>query len=881
MKKQILLVLTAASVSVLYAQQIQVNPNFQQLEYAEKMSDVELDSSTLPLIYINTGGEDILDEPRITADMGVIWNGEGAYNHIDDEFNNYDGKISIEIRGSSSQSFPKKGYSLELQDAAGLEINSPLLGMHSDDDWILYGPYTDKTFLRDALAYHLGAEQGYYSPDFRYCEVILNDEYQGLYLLMEKIKVHDERVNIDEMTISDNSGIDVTGGYLIKIDRNDYTSPVTDFFYSEYPGNGWPYDVMYVYVDPKPELITDDQQEYIESFINDFEDVMNSDEKYDLENGYHKYIDINSFVDYFIINEMSKNVDAYRLSTYLYKNNDALGGKLYAGPLWDFNLAWGNADYCYAWGVSQFFTDCGTGPQWWIDLFEDPNFENRLSCRWAELRAGAFNTDSIHNWIDAQVALMGDAIDRNYETWDILGEYVWPNYYIGETYEDEISHLKSWITSRLNWMDDNMPGDPAVCDIAGGYNVAITEVNYNSDNFNDSNAWIELHNYGGTSVDISNWKLKDETPFNSYTIPAGTILSPDEYLVIVQSIDTFLMVHNDVTNYIGEFNYGFDNTSGSVKLEDHLGATVKLINYVDSIPWPKGADGLGPALQILDETGNENDPANWIASCVLGTPGYDYSPCDYDILVSELNYNSLLAYNTGDWVEILNRGSTSTNISGWILRDANIGNIYVIPAGNILDPGERLVITDSLESFTVKFPSVTNVIGEPTFHFSNGGDGVRLYTPTGLIKYSVRYNDNAPWPVDADGAGFTLELIDEPGNPNIVTSWTAGCLYGSPGNPFVVPCPTAVEEIYPAYFTLAPNPFSEQLVITIDSEIKTEQIYITNALGQKIVHLNPVGNIITWNGNDDNGNAVTNGIYMVSVVDENGNISSARVIKNN
>ncbi len=456
---------------------------------------------------------------------------------------------------------------------------------------------------------------------------------------------------------------------------------------------------------------------------------------------------------------------------------------------------------------------------------------------------------------------------------------LWTNYDKGEDKNDETNDAKSWVRSLLSWLKGDIPGESEVYDIAGGYSVAITEVNYNSDNFNDSNAWVELHNYGGNDVDISNWKLKDETPFNSYTIPPGTILSPDEYLVIVQSIDTFLMVHSGVTNYIGEFGYGFDNTSGSVKLEDNLGAVVRLINYVDSIPWPKGADGLGPALQILDETGNENDPANWIASCVLGTPGDDYTPCDYDIIISEINYNSLLAYNPGDWVEILNRGASAVNIGGWILRDANTDNIYVIPTGNILDPGERLVVTDSLESFTVKFPSVTNVIGEPTFHFSNGGDGVRLYTPTGLIKYSVRYNDNAPWPIDADGTGFTLEQIDEGGNPNIATTWVAGCLYGSPGNPFVVPCPTAIEELYPAFFTLAPNPFSQQLEITIDAMIDVEDIYISNAIGQKIKHLNATNKIITWNGDDNNGNAVSNGIYFITATDVNGSVSSARVVK--
>ncbi|MFI5172074.1 MAG: CotH kinase family protein [Chitinophagales bacterium] len=879
MKKIILLFTILPFAICLFSQEMLFSPNFKPQNYAAKMGVVVLDSSSLPLVYINTGLSDILDEPRIIADMGIICNPPGSYNHPDDPFNNYNGKINIEIRGSSSQGFPKKCYSLELQDAAGLEINSALLGMHADDDWILYGPYTDKSLLRDALAYHMGALQGWYSPDFKFCEVFLNDAYEGIYLMMEKIKVQKDRVDIDQMTTADNAGIDLTGGYIVKVDRNDYASPVTDFFYSEYEGNGWPYDVMYVYVDPKPELITTAQKNYIEDYIDDFEDAMNSADPGDMETGYHKYIDINSFVDFLIVNELSRNVDAYRLSTYFYKNNDSYGGKLFAGPLWDFNLTFGNADYCTAWTVTEFFTDCGTGPAWWGDLFNDADFQNRLYCRWNELRAGVFNTDSLKKWIDDQVVLLGDAVDRNYETWDILGEYVWPNYFIGNTYEDEINYLKLWLTGRLNWMDDNMPGDPGVCDIAGSYPVNITEVHYNSDNYNESNDWIELHNNSANPVDISNWVLKDETPFNSYTIPGGTIIDANAYLVIVEDIDTFLMVHPDVVNYIGPFNWGFDNTFGSVKLEDDLGGIVKQINYIDSIPWPKGADGLGPALQILNESGDENDPANWIASCVLGTPGEPYIPCDYQILVSELNYNSLLGYNTGDWLEILNRGTVAKDISGWILRDANTGNIFVIPGGNVLDPGERLVVADSLESFTVKFPSVTNVIGEPAFHFSNGGDGVRLYEPSGLIRYSLRYNDASPWPLDPDGTGFTLELVDEPGNPNIAASWIAGCLYGSPGTQLIIPCPDAVENFYPTYFTVSPNPFTEFIEINIDEGIDVSEIFITNSLGQKIITLDTKNNIVRWNGDDARGNMVSNGIYFISVIDEGGSVSSARLIK--
>ena len=412
-----------------------------------------------------------------------------------------------------------------------------------------------------------------------------------------------------------------------------------------------------------------------------------------------------------------------------------------------------------------------------------------------------------------------------------------------------------------------------------GQTIAITEINYNSDPYNKSNDWVELHNYGGSAVDISNWKLKDETPFNSFTIPAGTVLDANEYVVLVENIDTFLMVHGGVTNYIGEFAFGFDNTFGTVKIENNSGTVIKAVPYIDSIPWPKGCDGYGPTLQIINEEASESNPANWRSGCVLGTPGEGYVDCNYDIVVSEINYNSLLAYNPGDWIEILNRGNSDKDISGWILRDGKTDNIFVIPAGNVLSAGERLVIADSLESFTVKFPTVGNVIGEPPFSFSNGGDAVRLYTPTGKIQYSVRYKDSAPWPLDPDGTGFTLELVDEPGNPNDGVAWVAGCLYGSPGNPFVIPCPNAVNNVIPKELTIGPNPFADYLTIIIDATVQAQSVTIMNTLGEQIITLPPYNNAVTWNSTDLQGNTVSDGIYFVVVTTTNGNTITAKVLK--
>src|SRR5688572_1076543 len=145
-------------------------------------------SSNLPIVVINTNGQTIVDDPKIVADMGIIHNAPGVRNHITDPFNNYNGKIGIEIRGSSSQMFPKKQYGIELADVNGDGVEASLLDLPAEEDWILFAPYNDKSLMRDVLAYKLGRDQGRYAPRTKYCELVLNGEYMGIYVLIEKIK---------------------------------------------------------------------------------------------------------------------------------------------------------------------------------------------------------------------------------------------------------------------------------------------------------------------------------------------------------------------------------------------------------------------------------------------------------------------------------------------------------------------------------------------------------------------------------------------------------------------------------------------------------------------------------------------------------------------
>lgn len=184
-------------------------------------AQVTLTSSKLPIIIIDTNGQTIPDEPKITASMKIIDKGNGERNYVNDPANVYNGKIGIEIRGHSSQMFPKKQYGIELRDDAGNDISVSILGMPSESDFVLNASYTDKSLLRNVIAYKLGNDLGRYASRTKFCEVIINNQYMGIYILQEKVKRDKNRVNIKKIATADTTGDAVTGGYILKIDRID------------------------------------------------------------------------------------------------------------------------------------------------------------------------------------------------------------------------------------------------------------------------------------------------------------------------------------------------------------------------------------------------------------------------------------------------------------------------------------------------------------------------------------------------------------------------------------------------------------------------------------------------------------------------------------
>lgn len=431
-----------------------------------------LESSNLPIVIINTNGQTIPNSYKITADMGIIYNGPGERNYVTDSLNHYNGKIGIELRGSSSQQFPKKQFAVETRDSAGENLNIFLLGLPAENDWILYAPYSDKSLIRNVLLYNLSNKIGQYASRGRFCELVLNDEYRGVYVLFEKIKRDQNRVNISELNPDEISGDDLTGGYIIKIDKRD--GEEVDGWYSAYsPIASTYYKIYYQYHYPRPDDIVPEQKTYIKNYLDKFEDMMFAIDYFNPVTGYRSWVDVSSFVDFFLLNEISKNVDGYRLSTFYYKDKDSDDPLLYIGPVWDFNLAFGNANYYQGWktdawqveinSLPDFQYDYAKIPFYWERLMNDTYFISQVVNRWSELRASTFSNESINSYIDETVSYLNEAQQRNFERWPILDEYVWPNYAVNITYENEISWLKNWIMQRTDWMDqillDTVPPD--------------------------------------------------------------------------------------------------------------------------------------------------------------------------------------------------------------------------------------------------------------------------------------------------------------------------------------------------------------------------------------------------------------------------------------
>jgi len=433
-----------------------------------------LTESNLPIVIINSEGFFIPDEPKVAGTMTIYYQADAATNTTSDTAH-YSGAIGIERRGQTSLSlFPKNGFGIETRTDEGENNNVKLFGWPRENDWVIHSPYSDKSLIRNKLTYSLAAGVMEYAPRTQLCELILNGDYYGVVLFTEKIKRDDDRVNVCKLNPNTTEGDSLTGGYILRFDKGSdediaWVSPHS-------PLEGAWQETRFLYHYPKNEAYNSQQSFYIRKYVTDFESALLSADFTDSTDGYHQYIDAQSFIDYMLINELGRNVDGYRLSTYMYKDKLA---PLKLGPVWDFNLAWGNVDYCDGSNIEGWAYDFNeVCPDdfwlvhfWWSRLLEDDAFADALADRWKSLRTTTLSDDRMLHMIDSLTEVLAEPQVRNDERWATIGNYIWPNNFVGETYSEEIDYLKNWMLQRAAWIDDNI-GVGTTTAMAGGGRLA-------------------------------------------------------------------------------------------------------------------------------------------------------------------------------------------------------------------------------------------------------------------------------------------------------------------------------------------------------------------------------------------------------------------------
>jgi len=561
--------------------------------------------SNLPIVVIETdGGASIPDEPKVLATMKIIWHQDGSRNYLTDidnpEFLNYDGRIGIERRGYSSQMVSdKKPYGLTtLQDDNVSNNNVSLFGMPAENDWILNPLAYDQTGMRDVLAYELSNQIGQYASRSQYCEVVLNGNYRGLYVFMEKIKVDKNRVNIEKMDETCNQSPEVTGGYIVQANRSD-NDPLA-WSMQTYLFSWWgPVYTEFIHHYPKHENITNTQNDYIHGVFLDLESVAHSYNT-DITTGIPSVIDIPSFVDFMIMSEFTSNVDVYHLSTFFHKDRC---GKLRAGPIWDYNLAFGYDAFGNRSGYNiwQFDNQDNTGPRFWKDLFDTDEFRCYFAKRWFELTEEGMplDYDRICNRIDEIDAVIAEAIGRDNQRWNQMSQHA-----------QYVNNMKNWLQQRINWLNSHI-GSSQGCSDVDLPPLVISKIHYHPQDWwsidGDHLEFIEITNNGDAEVDLTGIYFRELGL--TYQFPDGAHLAGRQAVVICS--DSLLFSEYYHVTPFGQYMRKLDNKSENLVLVDAWGNVIDQVHYSDSEPWPTEADGNGPFLQLKDLDSDNSLAENW------------------------------------------------------------------------------------------------------------------------------------------------------------------------------------------------------------------------------------------------------------------------------
>ncbi|MDA9056526.1 CotH kinase family protein [Flavobacteriaceae bacterium] len=567
-------------------------------------------SSNLPIVLIETDqGQEIPDEPKIDATMKIIYRDEGARNFLTDASDastlDYDGAIKIEVRGSSSALLDKKQFAFTPYDELGEKVNVSLLDMPKENDWILNGLAYDASYMRDFISYKLSNLTGNYASRGRYCEVVLNGDFQGIYVLQEKLKADDSRININKIKETQLTLPKLTGGYITKADKNEgFDTPA--WYMGSY---GWG-AVNYIHEHPKPTTVQPEQNEYIKGQFESLQNQVTPPTNSSITSGYPSVIDVPSFVDFMILNEFASNADSYQFSTFFHKDRN---GKLRAGPIWDFNLTFGND--LLSMGFDRSKTDVwqllyeNMGSYFWADLFNDPVFNCYFRKRWQALTAPGMplNSSEIFTFIDETTALISEAAQRQEILSGTTGEF-----------NQQISDIKTFISARIAWISMKLTeisesNNAFQCDNITTPPLVISKINYNplvdpaldSDDFE----FIEIKNNSTSTINLTGIYFGG-LGF-TYQFEDGATISGQGSIFLSNKNESFLLRYG--FNSFGEFSRNLSNDSEDLILRDAYGNIIDEVKYKDSLPWPVDADGNGSFLKLVGLDLDNSLAASWIA----------------------------------------------------------------------------------------------------------------------------------------------------------------------------------------------------------------------------------------------------------------------------
>lgn len=410
----------------------------------EDTSTKDNNESKLPIIYIETNGKQIYKDVNIWSNVKVIYPDEFKSKYQVEDFN---AAASVKYRGESSYDFDKKQYRIIFykEEDSKKRAEYSFMGMAEHSEWVLNAPFLDRTLIRNHLLYGISKDIMDWAPDSNFCELYLDGKYQGVYLAVEPVGNGEGRLSLSEFSL-----LSGNTAFIIKRERA-YTEDNVIHTYGEI--NTLTFNELSIEY-PSDSDLTSPQTKWITKYISDFEETLYGDDFENPLNGYEEYIDVDSFVDYFIINEVSMNADAGELSTYCYKE---LNGKMHMA-VWDFNNAYNN----FIWDEKEFDEFYTLDSPWFDRLLEDPYFVDKIKKRYKDLRKTILSEENIYKKIDEDIDYLAGSIERNYEIWGYtFNEKLLSKAEDGTirdpgNYEEAISQLKEAIKKRFEFLDENI-----------------------------------------------------------------------------------------------------------------------------------------------------------------------------------------------------------------------------------------------------------------------------------------------------------------------------------------------------------------------------------------------------------------------------------------